>query len=117
MEHFHRKRDPGYRTLPPWRAGCGAGASEQTIGLLYPEEGMRLLIPVELDGTKGRAIFEAVHGREDAVLYWHLDDLFLGQTREFHEMQVDIEPGPHLLTLVDDRGARLQRRFTVLERR
>jgi penicillin-binding protein 1C len=82
--------------------------------VLYPEANARVLIPTELDGKQGRAVFEAVASRSEATLYWHLDGRYLGETHTFHQQALDIEPGEHILTLVDDTGERVARRFQVL---
>ena len=73
-----------------------------------------MLIPRELDGSRGRTVFEAVHRRREATIYWHLDDRYLGETHTFHQQSLDIDPGEHILTLVDDEGERVARRFQVL---
>lgn len=120
MEHFYRRGHPDYRPLPPWRADCVsqvADQDDQAIGLLYPQDGARVLIPIDLDGERSQVIFEAVHRRPDAVVHWHLDDAYLGSTRQFHQWAVRAPAGPHRLTLVDDQGQRLTRRFTVIGRR
>jgi penicillin-binding protein 1C len=117
IEHFHRRHRPDYRPLPPWRPDCAATADDEpAIALLFPAEGGRLYIPAELDGERSRLVFEAVHRERDAELHWHLDDRFLGSTRDFHQLEVLASAGQHRLTLVDQQGQRLSRQFTVLGR-
>ena len=81
---------------------------------LYPNAAGRLYIPVELDGSRERTIFEAVHRDRGARLYWHLDGHYIGTTETFHQMALDVPPGQHLVTIVDTRGNRLSRAFEVL---
>lgn len=117
MEHFYRRQHPEYRPLPSWRPDCAGNApeqDEQAIGLLYPQDGSQIYIPVDLDGERSQIIFEAVHRRANATLYWHLDDHYLGETRHFHQWPLQTSVGEHRLTLVDDQGQRLVRRFRVL---
>ena len=117
IEHFYRRSHPNYQALPAWRADCLNNAPYQddgAIGLLYPQDGTRVYIPVELDGARSEVIFEAVHRRRNAVLHWHLDDDYLGSTRDFHQWSLRIPAGEHRLTLVDEQGQRLQRAFTVV---
>ncbi len=118
IEHFYRRHHPEYRPLPPWRPGCAALAAgdDAPIGLLYPQQGSHVYIPAELDGRRGRLVFEAVHRQRDAVLHWHLDEQFLGSTRDYHQFELLTTPGEHRLTLVDAQGHRLSRRFTVLSK-
>jgi penicillin-binding protein 1C len=117
-EFYYRRSHAEYRPLPATRADClGGRAGRAALAVLYPDANARVLIPSELDGTRGRAIFEAVHRRRDARVYWHLDDRYLGETHTFHQQSLDIDPGEHILTLVDDQGERVARRFEVLATR
>jgi penicillin-binding protein 1C len=43
-----------------------------------------------------------------------LDGQYLGETHTFHQQSLDLAPGEHILTLVDDTGERISRRFEVL---
>jgi penicillin-binding protein 1C len=117
-EHFYRRRNAGYRPLPPFRADCdGAQLAAQTpMELLYPHAGTRLYIPIDLNTQRGRAVVEAVHRDPNATLHWHLDDRYIGATRTYHQQAIDVEPGTHSLTVVDGEGNRLSRRFEVLPR-
>ena len=115
---FYRQRHPDYRPLPAWRSDCLAGAraldADPPMAGLYPHAGAGLYIPRELGGRRGQAVFRVVHERAGARLFWHLDDRYLGVTEHFHEWALRADPGWHTLTLVDDQGFRLQRRFKVL---
>jgi len=116
QEYYFRRAHAEYQPLPPPRPGCNAllAAARAPIAVLYPEPNARVLIPRELDGSRGNTVFEAVHRRPEATLYWHLDGKYLGETHTFHQQSLDIEPGEHILTLVDDTGERVARRFQVL---
>ncbi len=113
-EEFYFRRSHGeYLPLPPMRADCQA-SGRSSLALLYPDANARVLIPRELDGVRGRTVFEAVSSRRDARLYWHIDGRYLGETHTFHQQSLDIEAGEHILTVVDDQGERIARRFQVL---
>ncbi len=117
-EFYYRRIHANYRPLPGLRADCAAkAASRGSLALLYPDVNGRVLIPDELDGTRGRTVFQAVHRRREATVYWHLDGQYLGETHTFHQQSLDIDPGQHILTLVDDEGERVARRFEVLATR
>jgi len=115
LEHYYRKHHADYRRLPAYRADCRlAGADDAPIAFLYPNHGTRLYIPMDLGQEKGRTIFEAVHRDEEATLFWHLDERYLGSTTRFHQQALDITPGPHVVTVVDEQGNRLARPFEIL---
>lgn len=118
QEFYYRRGHADYRELPAYRSDCSAARlardERPPMELLYPSAAARIYIPVQLDGKKGRTIFEAVHRDGNARLYWHLDGDYVGSTATFHQMSLDVAPGHHLLTLVDAEGNRLSRAFEVL---
>jgi penicillin-binding protein 1C len=115
-EYYYRGRHPEYRALPPWRSDCRGPETEGDgpIAWVYPHARTRLYIPLELDGVKGRTVFEAAHERGDAVLHWHLDGRYVGTTQALHQRAFDLEAGRHSVTVVDDLGNQATRGFEVL---
>lgn len=118
LEFYYRKLHADYHSLPPYRKDCESLIAKQgrasPIGLLYPTAGTRIYIPLDLAEKKSRTVFEAVHRNHAAILYWHLNDEYIGSTQTFHQLALDILPGTHRITLVDNLGNRLVRRFDVL---
>jgi penicillin-binding protein 1C len=115
QEYYYRRNHADYRTLPPYRPDCVvAGAGGDPLEFLYPGTGTRVYIPVDLDGRKGRVVFRLAHRDPTATVFWHLDDQFVGSTATYHEQAVDIAPGRHAVTVVDQNGNRLRREFEVL---
>ncbi|WP_220348490.1 penicillin-binding transpeptidase domain-containing protein [Alkalilimnicola ehrlichii] len=120
MEYFWRLQRPDYQSLPSWREDCLASLADYTddkpLDLIYPQEGARVLLPVDLDGYLGRFLLRAVHRDPAATVHWHLGGSYLGATRHFHVQEVSLEPGWHRLVLVDDLGRQQTRWFQVLAR-
>jgi penicillin-binding protein 1C len=117
QEYFYRRAHAGYRPLPEVRADCGSALSaarSTTMDFLYPNADTRVYIPLDFGAQRGRVVFEAVHRDADAVLHWHLDQQYLGHTQLFHQVEFDIAPGTHVVTVVDQRGESKSRKFEVL---
>jgi penicillin-binding protein 1C len=117
QEHYYRRYVSDYRPLPNYRADCTADDKQSPIDFIYPNAGTRLYIPIDLAAKKGRTVFEAVHRDRNAKLYWHLDDRYLGATTVFHQQALNVAPGTHVITVVDEHGNHLARRFEVLDKR
>lgn len=121
QEYYYRRYHPGYRSLPPFRRDCAgsvqAGSGRRDISLVYPDANTAVYIPVDLDGSPGEVVFEAVHRRPETAIYWHLDGEFLTATRRFHQVAARPAAGEHRLVLVDEEGQRLERRFRVIGRK
>lgn len=118
QEYFWRQGHSNYQSLPQWRTDCIAQLAEvdddQPMDLLYPHETSRIYLPVDLNGLRTRALLRAVHRNNNAKIFWHLDDKYLGETKVFHEQTVALDPGMHRLLLLDEQGYKLERWFKVL---
>lgn len=115
MEHYRALSDPTYRPLPPFADGNDTEGAPMEV--LYPEQGARLLLPIELDGTMGHAVVEVAHRDAGAAVDWDLDGSYLGRTQGEHRMALAPAVGPHRLTLTDQRGNRIEHRFQVVSGR
>jgi penicillin-binding protein 1C len=115
MEFYYRSRNYSYKPLPPFRADC-AGTLQHPMELIYPKDGAKLYVPLEADGTRGRVICNAAHRQAGIKIFWHLDNQYLGQTKDYHQMALNPSAGKHVLTLVDANGNRLQTFFEILDK-
>jgi penicillin-binding protein 1C len=116
-EWYFRRWKVDYKPLPSFQddsAGHGGEAAHLPLALFNPEPGARIFVPHELDGREGRIVFSAAHREQNSRIHWHLDSVYLGYTMGFHEMEGRPEAGRHTLTLVDEAGNTLIRRFEVL---
>lgn len=112
MEHYYARQHPTYRPLPPW--GPGSGGRDMPMEILYPEARATVLLPVELDGSRGSMVVELAHRDASASVFWDLDGVFLGTTQGDHRMALSPPEGQHRLTLTDGKGHVLHRTFTVV---
>ena len=102
--------------MPPFKAGCGFQETGKSIELIYPQEGAKIYVPIEINGEKGKTIFTAAHRRAGAKIFWSLDDAFAGTTQNFHQLALDPSVGKHIITLVDESGTSISRQFEILEK-
>ena len=114
MEYYNKRENVLYATLPPLMPGCTE--NQQQLDFIYPREWNRIFIPVELDGTKGKLIVELAHRLNNVDVYWYLDDDFLGVTKNMHQFELRPEPGWHTITVSDNLGNLLTKRFLVVNR-
>jgi penicillin-binding protein 1C len=115
MEYYYQAKHPEYRLLPPLQAGCYTEAA-RTLDIIYPDEGAKIYIPLEITGEKGNVIFKATHVNSGAKIFWHLDDLFVGVTDRFHQLSLNPPPGKHTITIVDRDGNSVSRNFEILQK-
>jgi len=114
MEYYYRMRNPSYRTLPPFRPGCSDDRQVPSMEFLYPPRDARIFIPRNLQGQMMSVLPEIAHRRRNAVIYWHLDDRYIGMTKHIHQTELQASEGEHIITATDDEGVTVYRKFTCV---
>lgn len=115
MEHYYKQHNASYVPMPKFLKGCEMyfhGYSPMEI--VYPLVYAKIYIPVGFGSKKESTVFHIVHADKNAVLYWHVDDLFVGQTSIEHKMPINVHKGKHTLTVVDSDGHTLSRLFEIV---
>ncbi len=115
QEWYYKSTDPTYTKLPPYRSDC-QNFEAKPLQLIYPEANAIIYIPLEMNGKKGKVVFEAAHRKQSSNIYWHIDNNYVGQTKSIHEMGLNIKEGKHVLTLVDELGNTITRNFTIVDK-
>lgn len=116
QEWYYKQRDPSYLNLPPMAEGCKNADEISQIQIIYPDPGSVIYIPYELDGKKGRVIFEAAHRDPETRIFWSIDEEYFTSTTLFHQISLLPEEGKHVLNLIDENGNHTDVNFEVIER-
>jgi penicillin-binding protein 1C len=116
QEWYYRQKNAGYIEIPPFLSNCKEKDEIAQMQMIYPEPGTIVYVPYELDGSRGRLICEAVHRKQGAEIFWHLDEQYLGKTKGRHQMAILPEKGRHILSLVDGDGGRINVSFEAIEK-
>ena len=117
MEWYYIRKHSDYLPLPQLREDCRGLAESVTsssFSIIYPERNSTIFIPLELDGQRGRTVFKAAARNQQSTLYWHLDNVYMGATRDIHELALIADAGEHILTLVDENGEQEVRKFRII---
>jgi len=117
IEWYYKSKNPSYKTLPPMRAGCTDENPVKNMELIYPHENIIVYVPTNLDGSKSEVVFEAAHRKPSITIFWHLDNQYIGQTKNIHQLGLNPGEGKHLLTLVDENGETIYKSFEVVVKR
>ena len=115
-EYYYQNRNPHYRKTPPFRSDCALGEESQNpMAFIYPKHNTKLYLPKGFDGKTKATVFKIAHKEANQKVYWPLDNQYLGQTIEFHEIELKPTVGKHQLVVVDEKGNKLERSFEILE--
>ncbi len=116
QEWYYKMGHPDYQVLPPFRTDCLGSDSDHPIGIIYPVANTEIVIARQMDGSEGKAIFQAVHRNKNAVIFWHIDDEYVGTTVGDHRLPLAPKAGTHRLRLVDEEGNTIGLRFYVRDK-
>ena len=105
-EYYYRKKHPEYQAPPPLHPGCTGSdlQSSNPLELIYPSFATILVPARELDGNYNNIILKASHRDANARVFWHLDNRYLGSTKNFHTFEIQPVPGLHEIVVVDEMG-------------
>ena len=110
---YYKQQHPDYRSLPPFSPECVFGGSGQPMQFIYPFYNAIIKLTKQLDGSQGKTIFELAHQNPSTTVYWHLDNEYVGETSDVHQMELSPAKGKHKVTVVDEEGNSLGVEFGV----
>lgn len=114
QEYYYKGKNISYKTLPRFRGDCAPSIQHSPMDFIYPKENARIFIPRELSGKHGQVIVEIAHATPKAIVYWHMDDSFIGVTQNKHRLELNPAEGMHKLTAVDSEGNFVETSFQVM---
>ncbi|NDV47526.1 penicillin-binding protein 1C [Paludibacter sp. 221] len=100
---YYKQHNPGYKALPPFKAGCGADVYNP-MQFIYPAGNTTVHLTKQLDGTAGAVTFELAHSKPNATVFWHIDNEYVASTTDFHKLTVSPQKGNRSITVVDNEG-------------
>lgn len=113
-EYYYKNKNPAYTPPPEFRADCKLNDEQVSMEFIYPAHFTKIFIPVDFDGKINGTIFRIAHKNPQKTVYWHLDNQYLGLTKDFHEMELKPSSGKHRIVLVDEDGIRLEQDFEIV---
>jgi penicillin-binding protein 1C len=103
-------------SVPLHTAHCPNFRDDNRIELVYPIDGIRILVPRDFDGRHEKIVFSAKHQRPSTHLFWYLNGSLIAETVNEHTHPVELEPGAYNLTVQDEEGFTRGIRFTAYKR-
>jgi penicillin-binding protein 1C len=114
VEKYYKQSHPNFIAVPNYKADCLSKVADKSMYLIYPKKDAKIIIPIQIDETKGRTVFEATHKNPSIKIYWHLDNEFIGTTTQIHQITLNPSEGKHLLTIIDENGVSQNCNFEVV---
>lgn len=112
MEFYYKRTHPLYKPLPPFRNDC-ISTNEPPMEFIYPKNGSRITLTKNFEGAKNELVLKLAHAKPETEVYWYLDETFLQQTKNFHEIGILPSEGKHRITVVDALGNEVSVTITI----
>ncbi|MDG4716127.1 penicillin-binding protein 1C [Winogradskyella marincola] len=112
QEYYFKTKNPFYKPLPPFRNDC-VKTSAIHMEFIYPNQQNTIFLPKDFDGNTNDLILKVAHSKPELTLYWYIDDAFIGQTKDIHDMAVLPQQGEYTITVVDELGNEIKHKITV----
>ena len=114
MEYYYKDKNPFYKSLPKFRNDC-LGEVKNAMKFIYPTEKTTIFLPKNFDGKKNELILKVAHSNKEAVLFWYIDNTFLGTTNELHQFAVNLKKGNYTISVTDNFGLEIYEQITIKE--
>lgn len=111
MEYYYKSSNANYKTLPPYLNGCTTTATV-SMDFINLNEHAEIVLTKDFNGNRNEFVLKLAHSKPETTVFWYLDDVFLGETKNFHEMALLPEEGIHSLTVIDEFGNELQKNIS-----
>ncbi|MCK9225136.1 MAG: penicillin-binding protein 1C [Candidatus Muirbacterium halophilum] len=85
---------------------CKAGSHENPT-FIYPSNNAKIIVPKGINGNYQKIKIQASYNKK-APLYWFINDKFICETNEFHEISIEPEKGFSIITIVSEKGNKKQ---------
>lgn len=112
MEYYYKNTNASYKPLPPFRKDCQK-VERLVMDFIYPKRNGIVTLPFDFDGKTAPLILKLAHNKPKTLVFWYLDNSYVGQTKTFHEIAIKPEKGIHEITVVDELGNELKRRIEI----
>ena len=91
IEYYYATSNPNYKPLPNFLQGCSTSES-RLMEFIFPKRNEAILLPKDLGEKTTEVIFKLAHQQSESIVYWYLDESYVGMTTSFHELILDVTP-------------------------
>ncbi|WP_271404943.1 penicillin-binding protein 1C [Tenacibaculum soleae] len=114
MAHYYQQKNADYSVLPNYRNDCNK-AQNNTMDFVFPTKyRSKISLTKGLNNKVNPVILKVTHANADALLYWYLNDVFIGETSQYHEQAITPKRGNHKIIVIDNLGNEKTRFLEIL---
>ena len=112
MEYYYKQKHPFYKILPPYRSDC-ISENSKLMDFISPKENEIYSLKKDFDGSENSLVFKLIHVNKKSTVFWYLNNTYIGLTNEIHEKEIIPKKGSHTITVIDELGNEIIRKFEI----
>lgn len=106
-------RGINYELPPDHNPDCPGMHIVQNMDFIYPKDSSQIWLPRDFNGELQKVVFKLAHQKPLAIVYWYVDDEYLGLTKNNHTQVLQLSSGWHQLTATDNFGEKCKTSFQI----
>jgi penicillin-binding protein 1C len=106
-------RGINYELPPDHNESCKGLHLNKNMDFIYPKDSSQIWLPRDFNGELQKIVFKLAHQKSAALVYWYLDDQYIGTTKTDHTQVLQLSSGWHQLTATDNFGERCKTSFQI----
>ena len=80
---------------------------------LIPKDNTTFYLINDFKEVQNGLVLKIIHSKPKALVYWYLNDEFIGQTEHIHEITITPKEGSYIITAIDDSGEEIRSRIKI----
>ncbi len=111
--YYYQLHNPFYKPLPPFRTDCLSNESTpmEFVNLKNNEQ---IFLPKDFNEERNTFVVKLTHTQSYAKVFWYINQEYIATTQSIHQIAIAQERGNYVLTVVDEFGNELQKKFRIL---
>ncbi|MDA3818838.1 MAG: penicillin-binding protein 1C [Prolixibacteraceae bacterium] len=101
------------KAVPPHNNDCTGSHDTNNMTFIYPQDSSKIWLPMDFNKLQQSLVFELATNDVEDLVYWYLDDEYLGTTYNKHEKVLIVDEGWHQMTVSGQNGGKASVSFQV----
>lgn len=101
------------KSVPVHNRKCSGTYATSQMNFIYPKDSSKIWLPVDFNHERQKLVFKLATNQPNELVYWYIDDVYLGVTLVKHEKVIDMDEGWHVMTANSQNGATTNITFQV----
>jgi len=106
-------RGINYELPPDHDPNCKGLHIVQNMDFIYPKDSSQIWLPRDFNGELQKVVFKLAHQKPSAMVYWYLDNNYLGSTQTSHTQVLQLTSGWHQMMATDNFGEKCKTTFQI----